>query len=74
MYVHGHEGYLLEQMANPAFNRRKFGRYADWQNFGLEWWKSCGARVGPHHPIMYRLDLPCALNETYGERMERCPA
>ncbi|MDZ4133290.1 MAG: enoate reductase, partial [Dethiobacteria bacterium] len=30
VYLHGHEGYLLEQMTNPAFNRRKLGRFADW--------------------------------------------
>ena len=29
VYLHGHEGYLLEQFANPAFNRRKWGRFAD---------------------------------------------
>ena len=27
VYLHGHEGYLLEQLTNPAFNRRKLGRY-----------------------------------------------
>ena len=26
VYLHGHEGYLLEQMTNPAFNRRVMGR------------------------------------------------
>ncbi len=31
VYLHGHEGYLLEQMTNTAFNRRRFGRFADWQ-------------------------------------------
>ena len=25
IYLHGHEGYLLEQMTNPAFNRRQMG-------------------------------------------------
>ena len=38
VYLHGHEGYLLEQLTNPAFNRRKMGRYADWQRFGIEAW------------------------------------
>lgn len=33
VYLHGHEGYLLEQMTNPAFNRRKLGHYADWKRF-----------------------------------------
>ena len=67
VYLHGHEGYLLEQMTNPAFNRRKIGRYADWQVFGIDCVKEMRRRVGPHFPIMYRIDLSLALNETYGE-------
>ena len=70
VYLHGHEGYLLEQMTNPAFNRRAFGRYANWQNFGLDMVKEIRDRVGPHYPIMYRIDLSLALNETYGKRMD----
>jgi 2-enoate reductase len=61
---------LLEQMANPAFNRRKTGRYSNWQNFGLNLVKEIRKRVGPGYPIMYRIDLALALNETYGRRME----
>ena len=30
VYLHGHEGYLLEQLTNPAFNRRLMGRFANW--------------------------------------------
>lgn len=70
VYLHGHEGYLLEQMTNPAFNRRKFGRYANWQNFGLDLIREIRKRVGPNYPIMYRIDLSLALNETYGKRMD----
>jgi 2-enoate reductase len=69
VYLHGHEGYLLEQLTNPAFNRRKLGRYANWQTFGLDLIKEIRQRVGPNYPIMYRIDLSLALNETYGERM-----
>ena len=69
VYLHGHEGYLLEQFANPAFNRRKFGRYADWQAFGLDTVTEIRRRCGPDYPIMYRIDLALALQETYGERM-----
>ena len=68
-YLHGHEGYLLEQFANPAFNRRKFGRYSDWQAFGLDIVAEIRRRCGPRYPIMYRIDLSLALRETYGERM-----
>jgi 2-enoate reductase len=70
VYLHGHEGYLLEQMTNPAFNRRKLGHFANWQNFGLDMVKEMRKRVGPNYPIMYRIDLSLALNETYGKRMD----
>ena len=71
VYLHGHEGYLLDQMTSPAFNRRKAGKYTSWQRFGLELVKEIRRRCGPHFPIMYRIDLSLALNETYGERMEQ---
>jgi len=32
--------------------------------------KEIRKRVGPNYPIMYRIDLSLALNETYGKRME----
>jgi len=69
VYLHGHEGYLLEQMTNPAFNRRSLGRYRDWQAFGLDLVKEIRKRTGVRYPIMYRIDLSLALNETYGQRM-----
>ena len=71
VYLHGHEGYLLEQMTNPAFNRRVLSHFADWQTFGLEIVREIRRRVGPDYPIMYRIDLSLALNATYGERMEK---
>ena len=67
VYLHGHEGYLLEQLTNPAFNRRKMGRYSNWQQFGIDIVTEMRKRVGPYYPIMYRIDLSLALNETYGE-------
>jgi 2-enoate reductase len=70
VYLHGHEGYLLEQFANPAFNRRKFGRYSDWQAFGLDIVREIRRRCGSRYPIMYRIDLSLALSETYGKRMQ----
>ena len=69
VYLHGHEGYLLDQLTNPAFNRRARGRYADWQRFGLDLVREVRARTGAGYPIMYRIDLTAALHETYGERM-----
>jgi 2-enoate reductase len=68
--LHGHEGYLLEQFANPAFNRRRSGRYAEWQALGLDVVAEIRLRCGPAYPIMYRIDLSLALRETYGGRMD----
>ena len=70
VYLHGHEGYLLDQMTSPAFNRRSLGKYSDWQRFGIDIVKKIRKRTGPDYPIMYRIDLSLALNETYGERMD----
>lgn len=70
VYLHGHEGYLLEQLTNPAFNRRKLGAYSDWQAFGIDMIKEIRRRVGPDYPIMYRIDLSLALNEVYGDKMD----
>lgn len=67
VYLHGHEGYLIEQLSNPAFNHRKLGRYADWRRFGLDMVAEIRRRVGPDYPIMYRIDLSLALEETYDE-------
>jgi len=69
VYLHAHEGYLMEQLANPAFNRRKLGKYKDWQRFGIDSIKHIRERVGDKYPIMYRIDLSLALNATYGEKM-----
>ena len=69
VYLHGHEGYLIEQLGNPAFNHRKLGRYADWRQFGLDMIKELRRRVGPDYPIMYRIDLSLALEETYDEQV-----
>ncbi|MCT4687100.1 oxidoreductase [Vallitalea sp.] len=69
VYLHGHEGYLLEQLTNTAFNRRKLGRYSDWQAFGIDIIKEIRKRTGAKYPIMYRIDLSLALNETYGSHM-----
>lgn len=70
VYLHGHEGYLMEQLANRAFNRRKLGRFADYETFGLDTVKMIRKRVGPDFPIMYRIDLSLLLNATYKDRMK----
>lgn len=71
VYLHGHEGYLLEQMTNKAFNHRKLSKYANWQKFGIDCVKEMRKRVGAGYPIMYRIDLSLALNETYGKTMNK---
>ncbi len=71
VYLHGHEGYLLEQLSNPAFNRRLFGPYRNWQKFGIDLIKEIRKRCGKDYPIMYRIDLSLMLNATYGERMNK---
>jgi len=68
VYLHGHEGYLLEQMSNPAFNRRH-GRYGDYERFGLDLVREIRERVGAKYPIMYRIDLSLVLKETYGNKI-----
>ncbi len=70
VYLHGHEGYLMEQLTNPAFNRRKLGRFTNWQTFGIDMVKQIRKRVGASYPIMYRIDLSLALNATYGDKMK----
>ncbi|HOO22111.1 MAG TPA: FAD-dependent oxidoreductase [Clostridia bacterium] len=69
VYLHGHEGYLLEQVTNSAYNRRIFGRYADPELFGIDMIKEIRARCGADFPIMYRIDLSLALNATYKDKM-----
>lgn len=74
VYLHGHEGYLMEQLTNPAFNRRKLGKYKDWQTFGIEAVKEIRERCGNNYPIMYRIDLSLALNATYGDKLNTVKA
>lgn len=70
VYLHGHSGYLIEQMTDPAYNRRKLGRYSNYQNFGIDMINEIRKRVGPHFPIYYRIDLSLVLNATYKELMK----
>jgi len=69
VYLHGHSGYLIEQMTDTAYNRRLIGKYKDYQRFGIELVKEIRKRVGPHYPIYYRIDLSIALSATYKNQM-----
>lgn len=73
VYLHGHSGYLIEQMTDTAYNRRKLGRYSFYQNFGIDMVNAIRERVGPDYPIYYRIDLSLAINATYGERVKSEP-
>jgi 2-enoate reductase len=70
VYLHGHEGYLLDQLTSRRSTDASCGKYADWQTFGRELIQTIRKAVGPDYPIMYRIDLSLALNETYGDRMD----
>jgi 2-enoate reductase len=70
VYIHGHEGYLLDQMSNPAFNHRRLSSYSNPQKFGLETVQAIRERVGDRYPIMYRIGLSLGLRACYGEKME----
>lgn len=69
IYLNGHGGNLLDRMTNPAFRYRKQSKNVDWQRFGLELVKEIRARVGDEYPIMYRIELSAALNETIDGEM-----
>lgn len=69
VYLHGHSGYLIEQMTDTAYNRRRMGSYSDWQRFGLDLVAEIRKRCGESYPIQYRIDLSLCLHETYGDRM-----
>jgi 2-enoate reductase len=67
--IHGHEGYLMDQLTSDPWNRRKFGRYKN-QNkyqFGIDVVREIKKRCGEDFPVIYRIDLTQALRETYGE-------
>lgn len=69
VFLHGHSGYFIEQMTDPAFNRRKIGSYKDYERFGIDLVKAIREKCGKNYPIHYRIDLSLALHEIYGQRL-----
>ncbi len=69
--LHGHEGYLMDQLTSAPWNRRKFGRYKNKFRFGIDVVKEIKMRCGEDFPVMYRLDLTQGLKESYGEEIFR---
>jgi 2-enoate reductase len=65
--LHGHEGYLMDQLTSGAWNRRKLGRYKNKHQFGIDVVREIKKRCGEDFPILYRLDLTQALQESYGD-------
>ncbi|WP_406659805.1 FAD-dependent oxidoreductase [Methanolobus sp. ZRKC3] len=67
--LHGHEGYLMDQLTSDPWNRRKLGRYRNKFQFGIDVVREIKRRCGEDYPIMYRLDLTQALQESYGDKI-----
>lgn len=64
--LHGHEGYLMDQLTSAPWNRRRFGRYRDKARFALDVVEEIKGRCGRDFPIVYRLGLTQALEQAYG--------
>lgn len=67
--LHGHEGYLMDQLTSKPWNRRKLGRYSNNFQFGIDVVREIKKRCGEDFPIIYRVDLTQALKESYGEEV-----
>jgi NADH:flavin oxidoreductases, Old Yellow Enzyme family len=65
--IHGHEGYLMDQLTSAPWNRRRFGRYRNKFQFGIDVVREIKKRCGEDFPVMYRIDLTQALQESYGD-------
>lgn len=65
--LHGHEGYLLDQLTSAPWHRRRFGRYRNKFQFAIDVVQEIKKRCGRDFPIIYRVDLTQALQESYGE-------
>jgi len=65
--LHGHEGYLMDQLTSSQWNRRRLGRYRNKHQFGIDVVKEIKKRCGDDFPILYRLDLTQALQESYAD-------
>jgi 2-enoate reductase len=64
--LHGHEGYLMDQLTSLPWNRRLFGRYKNRFQFGLDVVNEIKEKCGKDFPIIYRMDLTQALEQSYG--------
>ncbi|MDD3852184.1 MAG: FAD-dependent oxidoreductase [Syntrophomonadaceae bacterium] len=67
--LHGHEGYLMDQLTSQPWNRRKLGRYRNRYQFALDVVAEIQRACGEEFPIIYRIDLTQGLRESYGEKI-----
>lgn len=67
--LHGHEGYLMDQLTSAPWNRRKLGRYRDKSQFAVDAVREIKKRCGENFPVIYRIDLTQALEESYGKEV-----
>ena len=57
----------MDQLTSDPWNRRKFGRYKNKHQFGIDVVREIKKRCGEDFPVLYRIDLTQALEETYGD-------
>ena len=69
VHLHGHEGYMMDQLTSKPWNRRKFGRYSNIHQFGIDVVREIKNRCGEDFPIIYRIDLTQFLKGSYGEEI-----
>lgn len=67
--LHGHEGYLMDQLTSAPWNRRKMGRYKNKFQFAIDVVKEIKNRCGKDFPVIYRVDLTQGLQESYGDEI-----
>jgi|LSQX01.2.fsa_nt_gb 2-enoate reductase len=66
VHLHGHEGYMMDQLTSAPWNRRKLGRYRNKFQFAIDVVREIKRVCGEDFPVIYRLDLTQALRESYG--------
>ena len=69
IHLHGHEGYLMDQLTSKPWNRRKLGRYSNLHQFAIDVVREIKHRCGEDFPIIYRIDLTQGLRESYGDEI-----
>lgn len=67
--LHGHEGYLMDQLTSAPWNRRVIGRYKNKFQFAVDVVREIKKRCGEDFPIIYRVDLTQALQASYGDEV-----